>query len=162
MDTLLIRHCNVLRLQYDRPPAIDLDQAIVVDGPRIRAIMPDAQLGEHETQEVVDARGMLAMPGLINTHAHAPMVIFRGLAEDCVAGADIQIVDAAGYRFDAVGLEEAREFVSALRDKSRAGVHYLEMNGAQHAFEIFHSVRSQYAVRAATAFLEAEHAKYLG
>jgi 5-methylthioadenosine/S-adenosylhomocysteine deaminase len=32
--------------------------------------------------EVIDARGMLAMPGLINTHAHAPMVIFRGLAED--------------------------------------------------------------------------------
>jgi acetyl esterase/lipase len=61
-----------------------------------------------------------------------------------------------------VFVEEAREFVSALRDKSRAGVHYLEMNGAQHAFEIFHSVRSQYAVRAATAFLEAEHAKYLG
>jgi 5-methylthioadenosine/S-adenosylhomocysteine deaminase len=25
---------------------------------------------------------MLAMPGLINTHAHVPMVIFRGLAED--------------------------------------------------------------------------------
>jgi 5-methylthioadenosine/S-adenosylhomocysteine deaminase len=25
---------------------------------------------------------MLALPGLINTHAHAPMVIFRGLAED--------------------------------------------------------------------------------
>ena len=25
---------------------------------------------------------MVAMPGLINTHAHVPMVIFRGLAED--------------------------------------------------------------------------------
>jgi len=32
--------------------------------------------------EIIDARGMLAMPGLINSHAHAPMVIFRGLAED--------------------------------------------------------------------------------
>jgi acetyl esterase/lipase len=59
-----------------------------------------------------------------------------------------------------VFVEEAREFVNALREKSRAAVHYLEMNGAQHAFEIFHSVRSQYAIRAATAFLEAEHAKY--
>ncbi len=61
-----------------------------------------------------------------------------------------------------VFVEEAREFVKALREKSRAGVHYLEMNGAQHAFEIFHSVRSQYAVRAATAFLEAEWAKFSG
>ncbi len=59
-----------------------------------------------------------------------------------------------------VFVEEAREFVRALREKSRAAVHYLEMKGGQHAFEVFHSVRSQYAVRAATAFLEAEHAKY--
>jgi len=59
-----------------------------------------------------------------------------------------------------VFVEEAREFVRALREKSRAPVHYLEMKGAQHAFEIFHSARSQHAVRAAAAFLEAEHAKY--
>jgi acetyl esterase/lipase len=59
-----------------------------------------------------------------------------------------------------VFVEEAREFVRALREKSRAPVHYLELRGAQHAFEVFHSVRSQYAVRAATAFLEAEYAKY--
>jgi acetyl esterase/lipase len=59
-----------------------------------------------------------------------------------------------------VFVEEAREFVRALREKSRASVHYLEMKGAQHAFEIFHSARSAYAVRAAAAFLEAEHAKY--
>jgi acetyl esterase/lipase len=59
-----------------------------------------------------------------------------------------------------VFVEEAREFVRALREKSRAPVHYLEMKGGQHAFEIFHSARSQYAVRAAAAFLEAEFAKY--
>jgi acetyl esterase/lipase len=59
-----------------------------------------------------------------------------------------------------VFVEEAREFVSALREKSRAPVHYLEMKGAQHAFEIFHSARCQYAVRAAAAFLDAEHARY--
>ena len=59
-----------------------------------------------------------------------------------------------------VFVEEAREFVRALREKSQSPVHYLEMKGGQHAFEIFHSVRSQYAVRAATAFLEGEHAKY--
>ncbi len=59
-----------------------------------------------------------------------------------------------------VFVEEAREFVRALREKSRAPVHYLEMKGAQHAFEIFHSARCEYAVRAAAAFLDAEHAKY--
>ncbi len=41
-----------------------------------------------------------------------------------------------------------------LREKSRATVGYLEMVGAQHAFDMFHSPRSAHAVRAAAAFLE--------
>ncbi len=53
-----------------------------------------------------------------------------------------------------VFVEEAREFVRALREKSSQPVHYLEMLGAQHAFDVFHSVRCANAVRAATAFLE--------
>lgn len=32
--------------------------------------------------ETIHARGMIAMPGLINCHAHSPMVLFRGAAED--------------------------------------------------------------------------------
>lgn len=50
--------------------------------------------------------------------------------------------------------EEATRFVGLLRAKSRSAVHYAELPGAQHAFEIFHSPRSAHAVRAATAFLE--------
>ena len=61
-----------------------------------------------------------------------------------------------------VFVEEAREFVRLLREKSQSPVHYLEMEGAQHAFDIFHSVRSQYAVRAVVAFLENEHARHQG
>ena len=53
-----------------------------------------------------------------------------------------------------VFVEEAREFVRALREKSRASVAYLEMTGAQHAFDMFHSPRSAHAVRAAASFLE--------
>jgi len=53
-----------------------------------------------------------------------------------------------------VFVEEAREFVRSLREKSRASVAYLEMVGAQHAFDMFHSPRSAHAVRAAAAFLE--------
>jgi acetyl esterase/lipase len=53
-----------------------------------------------------------------------------------------------------VFVEEAREFVRALREKSRASVAYLEMTGAQHAFDMFHSPRSAHAVRAAAAFLK--------
>lgn len=35
-----------------------------------------------EADEVLDGRGQVAMPGLINCHTHSPMVMFRGAAED--------------------------------------------------------------------------------
>ncbi len=35
-----------------------------------------------ETIDVIDANGDLVMPGMINTHGHLPMSLFRGLGED--------------------------------------------------------------------------------
>ncbi|MCP3986182.1 MAG: alpha/beta hydrolase [bacterium] len=59
-----------------------------------------------------------------------------------------------------VFVEEARRFVEALREKSKSPVLYLELDGAQHAFEVFHSVRSAHAIHAATTFLEDVHRGY--
>ncbi len=33
-------------------------------------------------RQIIDARGGIIMPGLVNTHTHAPMSLFRGLADD--------------------------------------------------------------------------------
>ena len=33
-------------------------------------------------ERIIDASGHLVMPGLVNTHTHAPMTLFRGLADD--------------------------------------------------------------------------------
>jgi 5-methylthioadenosine/S-adenosylhomocysteine deaminase len=35
-----------------------------------------------QARDTIDARGRVIMPGLINTHTHAPMVLYRGLADD--------------------------------------------------------------------------------
>jgi 5-methylthioadenosine/S-adenosylhomocysteine deaminase len=35
-----------------------------------------------KAREFIDARGGILLPGLINTHTHLPMTIFRGLADD--------------------------------------------------------------------------------
>jgi len=35
-----------------------------------------------KAREVIDASGCIVLPGLVNTHTHLPMVLFRGLADD--------------------------------------------------------------------------------
>jgi len=53
-----------------------------------------------------------------------------------------------------VWVEEGRSFVNALRNVSDQVVAYAELPGAQHAFEVFHSVRTDHTVNAVTEFLE--------
>ncbi len=60
-----------------------------------------------------------------------------------------------------VWVEEARAFVSALQAVSKQPVAYAELPGAQHAFEIFHSVRTDHTVHAVGHFLEWTHARWL-
>jgi len=35
-----------------------------------------------DSKKVIDAKGGIVLPGLINTHTHLPMTLFRGLADD--------------------------------------------------------------------------------
>jgi acetyl esterase/lipase len=60
-----------------------------------------------------------------------------------------------------VWAEEARAFVSALQSVASQPVAYAELPGAQHAFEIFHSVRTDHTVNAVGHFLEWTHAQWL-
>lgn len=59
-----------------------------------------------------------------------------------------------GTRDSLVPVEESRRFADALRAKSRAEVVLAEIEDAQHAFEIFHSVRGRYTVQAIAHFVE--------
>ena len=38
---------------------------------------------EQGAKRVIDARGKVLLPGLINAHTHVPMTLFRGLSDDC-------------------------------------------------------------------------------
>jgi acetyl esterase/lipase len=49
--------------------------------------------------------------------------------------------------------QQARAFVEALRATSKRTVVYAELPGAQHAFDVFPSIRSQHLVRATERFL---------
>ncbi len=52
-----------------------------------------------------------------------------------------------------VAVDQARLFVAELRRTSRTSVVYAELPGAQHAFDVYHSIRSTYAVRAVDRYL---------
>ncbi|MCU0273896.1 MAG: alpha/beta hydrolase [Acidimicrobiales bacterium] len=58
-------------------------------------------------------------------------------------------------------VEEARAFVTAMRAVSTDEVRYLELPGAQHAFDIVESPRTIAVVDGVTRFLEAVHARRL-
>jgi acetyl esterase/lipase len=56
---------------------------------------------------------------------------------------------------------EAREFVSRLRERSANPVAYAEIQGAQHAFDIFTSIRSAHVVKGVERFLDWSYATRL-
>ena len=59
------------------------DGAVAIDGSVIVAVGPSAEVASAVSAiEIVDTSGQVIMPGLVNTHTHAPMVMYRGLADD--------------------------------------------------------------------------------
>jgi 5-methylthioadenosine/S-adenosylhomocysteine deaminase len=59
------------------------DGIVAIGADKIVAVGPAEEMaGRYSAPQRIDARGQLVLPGLINTHTHAPMVLFRGLADD--------------------------------------------------------------------------------
>ena len=57
--------------------------ALAIDGSDIVAVdTADAIRQRFRGAETIDATGQVILPGLINTHTHAPMALYRGLADD--------------------------------------------------------------------------------
>jgi 5-methylthioadenosine/S-adenosylhomocysteine deaminase len=56
---------------------------VAIDGNRIVAVgSADDISRKYSSDKRIDAKGQVVLPGLINAHTHAPMVLFRGLADD--------------------------------------------------------------------------------
>ncbi len=81
-NEILIINATLLPLSDEGPKFIEngfisiKDDVIVSLGP-----MSDLP-ASREAEKTIDAAGHLAMPGLVNTHTHAAMSLFRGFADD--------------------------------------------------------------------------------
>jgi len=59
------------------------DGAVAIQGDSIVAVDASAKIDmRFEAAKLIDAKGALVMPGLINAHTHMGMSLFRGLADD--------------------------------------------------------------------------------
>ncbi len=78
---LLIVGGTVVTMDGDR--RVIEDGAIVVRGDKINFVGKRSELGtQGRGAKVINAAGKVIIPGLINTHTHVPMVLFRGIADD--------------------------------------------------------------------------------
>jgi 5-methylthioadenosine/S-adenosylhomocysteine deaminase len=83
--------------------------SVAIDGADIIAVdTADAIRRQFRGRDTIDAAGQVVMPGLVNTHTHAPMVLYRGLADD------LALMDwLNNYIFPAEAKTVSPEFVRA-------------------------------------------------
>ncbi|HEV7500341.1 MAG TPA: amidohydrolase, partial [Vicinamibacteria bacterium] len=78
---LVVRNATVVTV--DAAHRVIPGGAVAIEGGRIVAVGPAAEVdAAYQGRETLDARGGIVMPGLINAHTHAAMVMFRGVADD--------------------------------------------------------------------------------
>ena len=77
---LLISNGTVLTM--DDSDTIIQNGAIAVSGGKITSVGPSVETRSLTASQRIDAHGGIIMPGLVNTHTHLPMSLFRGFADD--------------------------------------------------------------------------------
>jgi 5-methylthioadenosine/S-adenosylhomocysteine deaminase len=104
---LVVRNGTVVAMDPGR--RVIAGGAIAVDHGAILAVGPEAEVtGVYRGREVLDAGGGIVIPGLINAHGHAPMVLFRGIADD------LKLMDwLQKYIFPAEAKNVTADFVKA-------------------------------------------------
>lgn len=74
---------NAIVLSMDSEFHIFEPGAVALNGDLIIAVGPaELILAGYTADEILDCKGKVLMPGLINAHTHVPMALLRGLADD--------------------------------------------------------------------------------
>lgn len=79
IDTLI---CNGIVVTVNPDFDVIEDGMVAVKDGRIVYAGKAGGIKKEDAEEIIDAGGGIVMPGLVNTHTHLPMSLFRGLADD--------------------------------------------------------------------------------
>ena len=77
MKTLLVRHADLL-VTMDAQRREIKDGAVFMRGPAIEAVGSTAELPQ-QADDIIDARGQVVLPGLVNTHHHMFQTLTRAV-----------------------------------------------------------------------------------
>lgn len=78
-EKILIKNGKVLLFKDNEPTIQDVD--VRINNGKIKEVGKD--LAKEDAEYTIDATDKIVMPGLINTHTHIAMCIFRGTFEGC-------------------------------------------------------------------------------
>ncbi len=116
--------------------------------------------GITETREAVDMRDRFLGPWVFDKDPRTDLDDFvraSPLAHVDEHAPDFFVIHGGNDTLAPVG--QARAFVESLRERSGAIVTYAEIPGAQHAFDVFSSIRSQHTISAVQRWLQWHRAK---
>jgi 5-methylthioadenosine/S-adenosylhomocysteine deaminase len=77
---ILLEHATIVSMDGQR--RIYQDSALAVLGSRIHWIGPQEQAAQFLPRQRLDLRGKVLIPGIVNTHGHWAMALYRGLVDD--------------------------------------------------------------------------------
>jgi len=75
VNTILIKNALILKPNFENKK-----QSLLIKDDLISEIADE--IDEGKAGKIIDAEGKILLPGLINTHTHLSMTLFRGLADD--------------------------------------------------------------------------------
>ena len=77
---LIIKNGTILTMNANKQ--VIANGVVVIDDKTIIAVGSNDLLATYSSLNTIDAEGGIVMPGMINTHTHVSMTVFRSLADD--------------------------------------------------------------------------------
>jgi len=78
--SLIIKNVTILTMNQEKE--LIENGVVVINCDAIEAVGGQELLEQYKADQVIDGKGGILIPGMVNTHTHAAMVVFRSLGDD--------------------------------------------------------------------------------